>query len=243
MSKSAETGVGAESLAGRLLQRLPGGRFAQEQIERVERRVLGELKQRLDRLEAGQAPSMSVVAVSVRPRVSNGTADLIGESPARLLRELLQMSAEQDRGSAEQAYFALVLGSLLPDEARILSALSDGSAYPTLDVFVGSRLGPATRPVLEWVSSVGKSAGVQCGELTPVYLRRLHAWGLIELHVEDPAQRVKYEILETDASLRETVERFTRAGQRTRLARGMVKVTALGAALWEAGRVEEIRTF
>lgn len=233
---------GSDTLAGRLLQRLPGGRFAQEQFDRIERLLLQELKQRLDRLEQGRSP-MSVLAVSVQQNVSSGAADLLGESPARLLRELLQISGEQDREQAERAFYSLAIASLLPDEARILSAFSDGSAYPVVDLMVGSRLGPATRPALELISSVGKNAGVQCHDLTPIYLRRLRAWGLIEMHAEDPAQQIKYEILETDTVLRQTIERITRGGQRARIVRGMLKMSTLGNALWAASRVEEVRKF
>ncbi len=234
---------GADNLASRLLQRLPGGRFAQEQLDRVERRLLQELKQRLDRLEQGRS-SLSVLAVSVQPRGGNSAAaDLIGESPARLLNQLLQMSADQDREQAERAFFAQAVANLLPDEARILSAFSDGSVYPVLDLMVGSRLGPATRPVLELLSSVGRNAGVQCKELTPIYLRRLRAWGLIEMLAEDPAQQIKYEMLETDTVLRQTIDRIQRGGQRARIVRGMLKMTTLGESLWAACRVEQMDRF
>ncbi len=241
MSKTDKSlGVGA--LAGRLLQQIPGGKFAQEQFDRIERRLLSELKQRMDRIE-GNRSSVSVLAVAVQQRVSGASSDLIGESPARLLRELLELSGEQDRNSAKQAFFTLALSGLLPDEARILAALSDGASHPSVDVLIGPRLGQGSRPVVEGICSVGKTAGVHCPDLTPVYLRRLRAWGLLDVHPEDPTQELKYQLLETDTGVRTTVERFSRGSQRARIVRYSLKISELGAALWAAGRIEALQTF
>lgn len=241
--------LAAEKVSGfasRLLDRLPGREYAQEQIERVERRVLTQLKQRLDQLEsrAGQSVSVSVLAVQQNQFASSGSADLIHESPARLLMNLLEMSNQQDRARAQQGFFALVLGSLLPDEARVLAAMADGTPHPVLDLMVGSKIGLATQPALELISSVGRDAGVQLNELTPVYLRRLMNWGLVERQIQEASElRTKYEILETDSALRATIARYTAAGMRTRVVRSQIRGTAIAQTLWESAQLSEMPTF
>lgn len=222
-----------ETFAARLLQRLPGGGFVQEQLDRVEHRLLGELKQRLDRLE--QEPSVSVLAVSL-----TASRERQGQTPAALLRELLADSTEQSREQSMQAACMAILRSLVPDEARILAALSDGSGYPLIHVLAGPKLSLASQPMLEYVSTVGRNAGVLTPELTPAYVRHLASWGLTETSPEDPAQRTNYEILETDDAVRRLVARIVKSGERARLMRRTLKMSDFGHALWKQCQVEEL---
>ena len=217
------------SLTGRLLQRLPGGRFAQEQIERIEHRVLRELRQRLDGVDSEQP--LSVVAFSWQQ--SFDQRDAIGEVDAAAhLRGLLEQSLQQSREQARQAWCAMVVKQLLPDEARLLAALSDHSTFPVIDVLAAPRLGVASRPMLENCSSIGKSAGIGAVELTSCYLRRLHAFGLLCYAPEDGAMKLRYEMLEADERVRHTIERNKKSGLRTTIVRRTVTLSDLGRTLW-----------
>jgi hypothetical protein len=229
-----DSGFSAGALANRVLKRLPGGSFAQEQLERIERRVLGELKQRLDRLERNA--TVSVLAFSVEDAASKKRGPY---APGELLRELIEISGEQTREQAQQSYYIAALKSLVPDEARILSALSDAKGYPLLHVMAGSRLGGAPHPVLQNVSNVGKIAGAQLIDLTPHYIRRLREWDLVETAAEAADLKTSYEILETDDVVRKAVERIKKSGQREVILRRMLKMSDLGRALWEACRISE----
>lgn len=221
-----------ETLASRLLQRLPGGNFVQEQLDRAEHLVLGELKQRLDRLES--SPSVSVVAVSVHaPQHVQGAA-----TPSAMLRDLLTVASEHSQQQSLEESCTAILRSLVPDEARILSALSDGSSYPLLHVMAGPRIGLASFPILEYVSSVGRNAGVLCPELTPAYVRHLAAWGLTETAPENDAQRTQYEMLETDDNVRKAIARIEKNGERARIVRRMLKMSDLGMVIWNMCQVE-----
>ena len=221
------------TLAARLLQRVPGGMFVQEQLDRIEHRLLCELKQRLDRLE--QAPSVSVLAVSVAPARGRQRA----QTPAALLRELLADSDAPSASPSIEAACLTVLQSLVPDEARILAALADGSGYPLIHVMASAKLGLALHPMLEYVSNIGRNARVQAPELTPAYLRHLASWGLIETAAEDPAQTSQYEILETDEAVRRLIARIVRDGERARLVRRSLKLSDFGLALWKRCNIEE----
>jgi hypothetical protein len=224
----------SESLAGRLLKRLPGGSFVQEQVDRVEHRLLGELKQRLDRLE--QTPtSVSLVAVSVTAQQRHHSGH---QTPHELLQALLAESSEQSREQSIEASCMAVLQSLVPDEARILAALSDGSGYAMINVLATSNLGLTAVPMLEYVSTVGRNAGVLTPALTPAYVRHLAFWGLTEMAAEDPAQKTNYEILETDDSVRKVVARIQKDGERSRIVRRTLKMSDLGFAMWKLCRMD-----
>jgi hypothetical protein len=231
-----DSGFSAGALANRVLKRLPGSSFAQEQLEKIEHRLLSELKQRLDQLE--RSATVSVLAFSVESNAARSNKRK-PYAPGELLRELLDISSEQSREEALQAYYVAALKSLVPDEARILSALSDSDGYPLLHVMAGSRLGGATHPVLQNVSNVGKIAGVQLIELTPHYIRRLREWNLVETAPEALDLKTSYEILETDDAVRKTLEHIKKSGQREAILRRILKISDLGQSLWEACRISE----
>jgi len=227
---------GPKGLATRLLKRLPGAGFAQEQLDRVERRLLQELKQRLDRLEPSS--SVSVLAFAMRS-VADRSAPATSFALGRRMQELLATSTEQSRDQAELAFFQWVMGNLVPDQARILSALSDGSTYPLIHIYGGPRLGFALEPMLECVCSVGRNAGVLWPETTHVYVQQLRAWGLVETAPEDPARKLQYEMLETDTAVRNMLARIQSGGLKAHILRRVLVISDIGKALWAACRVGE----
>jgi hypothetical protein len=231
----AEGGVG--SLARRILHRLPGGDFVQEQLDSVERRLLLELKHRMDGLEQGPGPAVKVVAVSVQPPPAQPGGK--GQTPGNVMRELLAATAEQSREQAESAFFLAILRSLVPDEARILSALSDGSTYPLLHVMSAGRLGLVWQPVVEYVSSVGRSAGIIYPEMGYAYVQHLRALNLVDTGPEDYTQNTKYEMLETEQVVRSALEHIKQAGQRSHITRRVLRMSDLGNRLWAACRISE----
>lgn len=209
---------------GWLLQRLPGGGRARRRLGKARRRLLHAIEQRLGG-EAG--------VPAVTPRQPEAAAAAM---PGDLLRGLLAASEEQSREQAETAFFSNVLHALTPDQARILSALSGGASYPLIHVFAGSRLGLGMQPVLECISSVGKSAGVSCPDLTPVYVQGLLGWGLAEIEAVEGPDTVKYELLETETTVRKVLEQLKQSGRGSRILRRTLKMSALGDRLWAVCR-------
>jgi hypothetical protein len=232
VAKNLTSATRPETFAARLLDRLPGGAFVKEQLDRVEHLALGELKQRLDRLE--QSPSVSVLAVSVSAQQRQRR-----RTPGALLRQLLAQSADQSREQAVEAFYVSILRGMVPDQARILSVLSDGSGYPFIHVMASSKLGLSAVPMLEYASTVGRAARVVAGELTPAYVRQMAHWGLIETAPEDPAQRVHYELLETEESVRRLIARIEKNGERSRIVRRSLKISELGLALWHLCQLDD----
>ncbi|WP_161554205.1 Abi-alpha family protein [Stenotrophobium rhamnosiphilum] len=218
------------SLVGKLLQRVPGGEFAQEQLEKIENRVLQELKGRLDQVDRG--PSVAVLNLSVTQR-GRGKP----RAPSDLLRDLLDASNTQSRDEALTGFHARVLASLLPDEARILSLLSDGRSFPLINISAGTLMGFSPRTVEEGISSLGKYASVRCPELVPVYIQRLKFWGLVQIEAEDSDQETEYQMLEADDVVRKVIARIEEGGERARIARRALKISDIGRTLWFESKV------
>jgi hypothetical protein len=221
------------SLAGRLLRRLPGGRFAQQQIDTLERRVLQELKARLDRV--APQPAVSLLAVSLPAAPAPAASAGLGNR----MQSLLTAALEQTREQAELAFFEGTLAQLAPDQARILAALSDGTRYPLLHVYGGARFGLAMEPVLECVSNVGKAAGVLFPDATRVHVLHLRALGLVSIGAEEPQHKLAGELLETEPEVRDALAQLQRGGYRVQVLRRSLALSALGARLWALTRVGE----
>jgi hypothetical protein len=197
---------------------IPGVRFAERRLRGVERVALRELSARID--DAAPPPPAK-------------TANGAHETPAERLDQLLRRSMSQTPDQSHDSLVEVVLGAIVPDEARIISALSDGSAFPLVHVNAGG-VGRPARRILSNASNVGRRAGVALPDRVPAYLTHLLSLGLIEIGPEDPALNDECEILLTD----ETVGRARdRAGdQRVRYARHTVRISDLGKEFWRTCR-------
>ena len=211
---------------------LPGASAVETELQQLERTVLGELRRRLD---------------NVDPLRDGRTAAPDDEPPARpapaappkqteplrvAMAELLLRSIEQTRQRAREYLYLTILRQLLPDEARILSALADGSAYPLLHVDCRTGV-TGTRRLLSNASTVGRAAGVAVPGQVPRYLTRLLHLDLVETGEMDPALAVQYDICLTEELVREA-EDAARAEGRARIARHTVRISPLGRELWDA---------
>ena len=212
-------------LASASLDLVPGVKQIRRVLDAVEHRALYELKQRLE--------SLAAVDADRRPPPAPATET---ENPSDLLGALLERSLDQTPDDARRDTFVTLLRQLVPDEARIFAALSDGGGHPVIHVTAASTLGSATRRVRSNLSPIGQAAGVQLREMTPHYLSHLLELGLVELTPEDPEQRLKYEILESGSAVREAVAEIEAASKmtRARIVRRTVRLTRLGQDLWAA---------
>lgn len=227
------------ALATRVIERMPGGSLVQEQVQKIEQRLLLELKQRLDRIEDRTSVPSSVSVLAVQVNQTTAGPEAVTQDPATHMRSLLDISSTQSREDASRAAATAILRMLLPDEARILSALSDGAAYPMIHVFAGPKLGFASNPMIEYVSTVGRASGVMAPEWTGFYVRRLSMWGLTETGPEEYKRTVDYQILETDDAVRRVVARVQKNGERTRIDRRMLRISELGRTLWTLCAITE----
>lgn len=228
----------AGSIARRLAEaasQIPGAEQAQAQMRRLEQQVLRELKARID---DANRPALGEPArlFEETQGVSRTYVIPLLQSPRRLLEELLERSLTQTREQAEEDFYSVLLSELVPDEARILALLSDGSAYALIHIGTGAPIGPVRVRVKENYCAFGRPAQVKLLERMPNYIDHLKALGLVEEGPEDPSLESRYQIIEGLRELRDEVERVRR-GTRTasvRLLRRTLRISALGKDLWRA---------
>jgi hypothetical protein len=211
-----------------LARRLPGAAAVETELTQLERSVLTELRRRLDTVDPladGRPDAAEKPARDVPPPKQT--------EPLRVVMAgLLMRSLEQSKQRAREYLYLALLRQLVPDEARILSALADGSVYPVIHVDRRTGVSGSQR-VLSHASTVGRAAGVSVPDSVPRYLSRLLHFDLVELGDEDPGLAVQYDILLTDATLR-AAEELARAGGRARFLRRTVRISPLGRDLWDA---------
>ena len=229
-------------------KRLPGVHTAERGLRSAERLMLTELHRRLDQVDDPYRAALSQASAMSRHSgngaAAQGAASSRGipntvtvvpaEANAEPLRaamaELLNHSIGFGADRAREYLYAVILRQLTPDEARILAAFSDGSAFPSVDIAERSAFGATGRVVLRNASTIGKTAGVSLLEAVPTYLTRLIGLGLVDVDEEVPAMETQYEILLTDATVRAAEE----AAKRPRVIRRTVHLSALGAEFWKA---------
>nr|WP_232285459.1 Abi-alpha family protein [Saccharomonospora marina] len=225
-SRVAGLAVRAGSALGR---RLPGAHAAQAGMRSFERKAIEQLRNRLDPAAAYPA----TVAISTPKALLTDSTSSAGTRATHPLRagmaELLRRSTASDVDAATEQLYALILRQLAPDEARVVSLLATGSAYPVIDVVERTGIG-AARVVLCNASTVGKAAGVSLPDHVPAYVTRIVALGLALLGPEDATLSTEYEILLTD----DTVRDAQRGLSRPRFVRRSVRVSSLGVRFWAA---------
>lgn len=205
-------------------RRLPGAENATAGLRVLERQVLSTLRKRLDEVDDPYVVALSAASSGTE---STGTGEVVlADEPLRAaMKELLDRSVAFDRDRAREYLYATVLRQLTPDEARILTVLSDGEAYPAVDVVTrGDRI------LLRNASTVGKAAGVTLPDEVPSYLTRLAGLGLVDVTADDPALSSQYEILVTD----ELVRAASATARRAKIIRHTVRLSRFGARFWAA---------
>jgi hypothetical protein len=238
---AAGTAIVATARVGRLLtrsgwglaRRLPGGEALQREVQRLQDAALTEVRRLLDVPEGasdGVAPSHD------ERRAVYLVQNSAGAEPLRAaMNELLERSVEVDRSASRDYLYGTIVSQLVPDEARILAALSDGSPFAVIDVVAKPFGRAATRPVLSNASTVGRAAGVVTPDNTPTYVSRLHTFGLVEFGPFDDTISMQFDILAADPSVQAaqaTVE-ARRLGS-PRLVRTTLRISPFGKDFWAA---------
>lgn len=150
------------------------------------------------------------------------------------MRSLLDRALDQSTGGGQSELFHRIIDQLVPDEARIISALSDGSTSPLITVRARTTTGGPGRIVLANASLVGRTANLTLPAMTPSYVTHLIALGLVERGPEDPAMKQDYEILGAETYILKAIKAASRGPLPARVEKGTLQVTALGRSLWEA---------
>ena len=192
----------------------------ERELARVEGLVWREVRNRMD-AAAGPSPTGPAAAGSGPP----------DDAARDLLAQLLTISIEQSAQEARSRLFVSLLAQLQPDEARVLAALSDGSEYPVINVATRGSFGMSGPAVLENASTVGRAAGVALPDWVPTYVTHLQQLQLVSVGPESHALADGYEILLTEAVVRQAQ---ADAGSRARILRRSLHQSPLGHELWAA---------
>jgi Abortive infection alpha len=147
---------------------------------------------------------------------------------------LLDRAVGQNTASSRQELFHKILDQIVPDEARIISALSDGSTSPMLNVYARTRAGLGVEVVLENMSLIGKTANLALPQLTPMYVSHLLSLGLVESGDEDAEMKDEYEILAADTAVLQAIKTASRGPIPARIDKYTLQLSGLGLELWAA---------
>src|SRR5581483_9437724 len=142
-----------------------------------ERQVFGLIRSGLNASATVAIPDRADVEIEQSP-------DGHIESLDNKMHDLLDRAVGQDTATSRQELFHKILDQIVPDEARIISALSDGGASPLLNVYARTRAGLAGEVVLENMSLIGRTANLALPHLTPMYVSHLLSLGLVESNPE-----------------------------------------------------------
>lgn len=186
-----------------------------------ERQVLGVLHVRLERAKPLALPAAP-------PAEPQGAA--LGDRMSQLLERALEHTPQTQR----MELFHRILDQVNPDEARILGALSDGSASPLVHVRPFSAAGKTLEATIENASLVGKMANVSLPHLTPQYVTHLISLGVLEIGPEDLTLKDEYQILTADTGVLRAIKTATRGVVPPRVERHTVRLSPLGRELWNA---------
>jgi hypothetical protein len=196
-------------VAEAMVDRIPAAAWVADRVDEVERALLLALRERLDDLQEPRADVPTVASPTVADHV----------------QRLLAAAEEQTPAQARSAAMLRTALDLLPDEARILARLADGSAHPVIQAHVGGR------PVVANHSSVGRAARVHSQDLTPSYVTHLLDLGLVELVPHDGDDLMEFELLEAETAVREVLGPYDhRKVVKPRITRQLVRLSADGRA-------------
>jgi hypothetical protein len=215
------------------IRAIPGVRQVEARAEAGGRFIRGELKKRLDggdpRTITPRRPPPAITAPGSEPPRAVPT----GRPPVpQTLQALLAASMRSSPEVSRRMLLEVLVGELVPDEARILSALSDGSIYALVHI-AEPGIGGYRHRVLENASSVGRAAGVSLPEYVHLYVSHLLRIGLVESGPEDHSLKDEYDILLSEPKLRATIAARGKGPRGVRIMRRTVRISDLGRELWE----------
>ncbi len=221
----------------RIARHLPGGRLVEREAQRLQHAAAGEARRWLNGAEPAPRPGSAWIAPSAAEQHAADYVRAADPATAPLrnaMGELLERSVESSRASSREYLYGTIISQLVPDEARILAALADGSSYAAADV-VRKQWRGKPRVLVANLSSVGRQAGLNSPENVPTYLTRLAGFGLVEFGDEDDALTVQYDILGTDSTVQRARESVHARGRGSvRVERKTVRMSAFGREFWAA---------
>ena len=220
----------------RAARAIPGVTLIEAQASAGQRFLVREIKRGLDQLDPRRITSEPSGPMLVAPPDrSNTRADVSAPTVEEKMSALLSRSMHDTPSESRRTLHEVLVAELVPDEARILSALSDGSSYPLVHI-AAPGVGSYQKLVLENASSVGRAAGVALPDRVHLYVSHLRRLGLVEAGPEDHSLKDEYDILLTEPNLRAMIAAIGKGPRGARIIRRTVRMSDLGRELWQAAR-------
>jgi len=157
-----------------------------------------------------------------------------GQSLSAKMGELLDRALDQSTRGSQVELFHHILDQLVADEARIIGALSDGSASPLVNVHAWARPRVPGRAVLENASLIGRSANLGLPGMVPTYVGHLLSLGLLETGPEDPDLKMDYEVLMAESMVLQAVKSASRGPLTAKVDKLTLRLSGLGQSFWAA---------
>jgi Abortive infection alpha len=216
---------------------IPGVGLIESQASAGERLIVRQIRRRLDQVDGPPLTrGHSRPALSAPPAgVVNPQGDGFPPTVEEMMTALLTRSVHDSPTESRRTLHEVLVSELVPDEARILAALSDGSSYPLVHI-AAPGVGTYQKLVLENASSVGRAAGVALPDRVHLYVSHLRRLGLVDIGPEDHSLKDEYEILLTEPNLRAVIASIGKGPRGARIIRRTVRMSDLGRELWGAAR-------
>lgn len=151
--------------------------------------------------------------------------------PAAAAQAMLERSLQQSAREARVELFAHILDALVPDEVRILAALSDGGRAALLRVEPRFTRHESRTPLAS-ASLIGRYAGIAVPRATSWYLMHLLELGLVEEGPEIPDLREDYDVLAAEPEVQAALS-TAKGPLGLRPVKASVSLSRLGKELWE----------
>ncbi|WP_335333878.1 Abi-alpha family protein [Mycobacterium kyogaense] len=199
----------------------------------TEKQIVDALRHGLDALDGTDAAPPAQTA-DIDTGTSDDTAETAPDSLGGKLSDLLERALDQNTRGSRIEIFHRLLDQLVPDEARILGALSDGSRSPVVTVSVWGQSRATSRPVLQNASLIGRTANVALPEMVPQYVSHLLSLGLVDIGPEDRDLETDYELLMAETAVLAAIKNGARGPIPAKVERSTLTLSALGAEFWTA---------
>jgi len=188
-----------------------------------------------DRLDAASSSPLALPA-SLTTNESAPEAPAASTTLDAKMQSLLHRAVQQSTAEGRTELFHKILDQLVPDEARILGALADGSSSPLVNIYARTRSGGDGSAVLANASLIGRTAHLALPRLTDTYVTHLMVLRLVEIGPEDESKAADYEILMAEIFVLDALKKASWGPLPARVERQTLRLSELGRSLWAAAQ-------
>lgn len=213
--------VRAFNRARRAAEKIPFAGGALRQVRETEDWVIAELKHRMDSI--GESAARAV-----------DDANILGRA-TRQLGEMLETGWYSTADESRMRLYMRVLDNLLPEQACMFVEMAQRDFTAMCHIDAGpAPVGPAPRRVLAYANLAGRDAGLVLRDAVPILMSQMVTFGLVQEMPEQKKLKKEYEILQSDDSVRRTVEHIkTELHMSPRVQRRSLRLSRFGRDMWQ----------